>query len=150
MLDEFTYTLEFGWLDVTDVLTWLRVNKPPALHLVITGRDAPPALTAFADLVTEIPVASTTILNRLDADVDDLGALRESVERSFGPAVVEVPEGTDASTPMRSLIDGLPTDEESHARAAIVRSAAAAAPVPQARTVSTMRSTTAGCWPMPR
>jgi cob(I)alamin adenosyltransferase len=54
VLDEFTYPLKYGWLDVADVITWLRENKPPALHLVITGRDAPPALIEFADLVTEM------------------------------------------------------------------------------------------------
>ncbi len=54
LLDEFTYTLKFGWLDVATVIEWLRANKPPMLHLIITGRDAPPALVEFADLVTEM------------------------------------------------------------------------------------------------
>ncbi|NOX61826.1 MAG: cob(I)yrinic acid a,c-diamide adenosyltransferase [Chloroflexi bacterium] len=54
ILDEFTYPLSFGWLDVNEVLHWLRENKPPMLHLVITGRYAPNALIDFADLVTEM------------------------------------------------------------------------------------------------
>ncbi|MFQ5856521.1 MAG: cob(I)yrinic acid a,c-diamide adenosyltransferase [Anaerolineae bacterium] len=54
ILDEFTYPLKYGWLDTEEVVTWLRDNKPPMLHLVITGRDAPPELTDFADLVTEM------------------------------------------------------------------------------------------------
>lgn len=54
ILDEFTYPLKFGWLDAADVISWLQEHKPPMLHLVITGRDAPPALTEFADLVTEM------------------------------------------------------------------------------------------------
>jgi cob(I)alamin adenosyltransferase len=54
LLDEFTYVLHFGWLDTTEVLDWLKENKPPDLHLVITGRDAPPALIEYADLVTEM------------------------------------------------------------------------------------------------
>ncbi len=54
VLDEFTYLLHFGWLDVEAVLAWLREHKPPALHLVITGRHAPEALVAYADLVTEM------------------------------------------------------------------------------------------------
>jgi cob(I)alamin adenosyltransferase len=54
VLDEFTYLLHFGWLDVSEVTAWLREHKPPMLHLVITGRDAPPELIAFADLVTEM------------------------------------------------------------------------------------------------
>lgn len=54
LLDEFTYPLQFGWLDVADVITWLRQHRPPALHLVVTGRDAPPLLVHYADLVTEM------------------------------------------------------------------------------------------------
>ncbi len=54
LLDEFTYVLSFGWLDVNDVVAWLRDNKPPMLHLIITGRQAPQSLIDFADLVTEM------------------------------------------------------------------------------------------------
>ena len=54
ILDEFTYPLHFGWLNTGDVIGWLRENKPDRLHLVITGRHAPPALIDFADLVTEM------------------------------------------------------------------------------------------------
>jgi len=54
VLDEFTYPLHFGWLDVDEVIAWLKENKPPLMHLVITGRDAPEALIDFADLVTEM------------------------------------------------------------------------------------------------
>jgi cob(I)alamin adenosyltransferase len=39
---------------VEEVVDWLRENKPEMLHLIITGRDAPPRLVAFADLVTEM------------------------------------------------------------------------------------------------
>ncbi|MFQ5613200.1 MAG: cob(I)yrinic acid a,c-diamide adenosyltransferase [Anaerolineae bacterium] len=54
IMDEFTYLLHFGWLDVTGVIDWLRHNKPSMLHLVITGRNAPQSLIDFADLVTEM------------------------------------------------------------------------------------------------
>jgi cob(I)alamin adenosyltransferase len=54
VLDEFTYPLRYGWLDTDEVVAWLRNNKPPALHLIITGRGAPSGLTDFADLVTEM------------------------------------------------------------------------------------------------
>jgi cob(I)alamin adenosyltransferase len=53
-LDEMTYAFHYGWLDVNAVVDWLRINKPRDLHLVITGRDAPPELIEFADLVTEM------------------------------------------------------------------------------------------------
>ncbi len=54
LLDEFTYVLHFGWLDPVPVIAWLQAHKPPMLHLIITGRDAPQALIAYADLVTEM------------------------------------------------------------------------------------------------
>ena len=54
ILDEFTYTLHYGWLNTNDVIDWLKTNKPEAMHLIITGRDAPPALIEYADLVTEM------------------------------------------------------------------------------------------------
>jgi cob(I)alamin adenosyltransferase len=54
LLDEFTYVMHFGWLAADEVVAWLRANKPPMLHLIITGRDAPAALIDFADLVTEM------------------------------------------------------------------------------------------------
>ena len=54
LLDEFTYVLQFGWIEVRQVLDWLQANRPEGLHLVITGRDAPLALVEFADLVTEM------------------------------------------------------------------------------------------------
>lgn len=54
VLDEFTYLLHYGWLDCAEVLAWLAENKPPMLHVIVTGRYAPPALVDFADLVTEM------------------------------------------------------------------------------------------------
>jgi cob(I)alamin adenosyltransferase len=56
LLDEFTYPLHFGWLDTAQVIDWLRHNRPPDLHLVITGRSAPSRLMEYADLVTEMKV----------------------------------------------------------------------------------------------
>lgn len=54
ILDEFTYPLHYGWLKTEEVIAWLRANKPDMLHLIITGRYAPPALIDYADLVTEM------------------------------------------------------------------------------------------------
>jgi cob(I)alamin adenosyltransferase len=54
VLDEFTYLLHLGWLQTGQVITWLQEHKPPALHLVITGRHAPQELVEMADLVTEM------------------------------------------------------------------------------------------------
>jgi cob(I)alamin adenosyltransferase len=53
VLDEFTYPMKWGWIDVDDVIAALR-DRPGQQHVVITGRDADPRLVEFADLVTEM------------------------------------------------------------------------------------------------
>ncbi len=53
ILDEMTYCFKFNWLDLSEVLDVLR-NRPDNMHVVITGRDAPPELIEFADLVSDI------------------------------------------------------------------------------------------------
>jgi cob(I)alamin adenosyltransferase len=52
-LDEMTYPLKWGWIDVDAVVATLR-DRPGFQHVVITGRDAPPALIEAADLVSEV------------------------------------------------------------------------------------------------
>jgi cob(I)alamin adenosyltransferase len=53
LLDEFTYPLTWGWVDVDDVVATL-AGRPGTQHVVITGRDAPQQLLDAADLVTEM------------------------------------------------------------------------------------------------
>jgi cob(I)alamin adenosyltransferase len=53
VLDEFTYPMKWGWVDVDEVVEVLR-TRPGRQHVVITGRDAAPALIEAADLVTEM------------------------------------------------------------------------------------------------
>jgi cob(I)alamin adenosyltransferase len=62
VLDEFTYPMKWGWVDVDDVVTTLR-ERPGNQHVVVTGRDAHPDLVAAADLVTEM----TKIKHPMDA-----------------------------------------------------------------------------------
>ena len=53
VLDEFTYPLTWGWLDLADVVETLR-DRPGTQHVVITGRNAPPDLLAIATTVTSM------------------------------------------------------------------------------------------------
>ena len=53
ILDEFTYPVSNGTLDVTEILATLAA-RPGTQHVVITGRRAHPDLIAAADLVTEM------------------------------------------------------------------------------------------------
>ena len=53
ILDEILYAVKFQLLDAEKVLALIKI-KPPQLHLVLTGRDAPQILIDAADLVTEM------------------------------------------------------------------------------------------------
>ena len=53
VLDEFTYPIGWGWVDVHDVVQTLR-ERPGHQHVVITGRRAAPELVEAADLVVEM------------------------------------------------------------------------------------------------
>jgi cob(I)alamin adenosyltransferase len=53
VLDEFTYPMEWGWVDVDDVVSTLR-DRPGRQYVVITGRRADPALIEVADMVTDM------------------------------------------------------------------------------------------------
>jgi cob(I)alamin adenosyltransferase len=62
VLDEFTYPMKWGWVDVADVVATLDA-RPGSQHVVITGRDAAPELLEAADLVTEM----TKVKHPMDA-----------------------------------------------------------------------------------
>ena len=53
LLDEFTYPMAFGWIDVDEVVDTL-VSRPGWQYVMITGRDAPQRLIDAADLVTHM------------------------------------------------------------------------------------------------
>ncbi|MBL1277051.1 MAG: cob(I)yrinic acid a,c-diamide adenosyltransferase [Ectothiorhodospiraceae bacterium] len=53
VLDELTYPLKFGWLQLDDVLADLK-QRPDMQHVVITGRGAPDGLCDAADTVSEL------------------------------------------------------------------------------------------------
>ncbi|KGJ22171.1 cob(I)yrinic acid a,c-diamide adenosyltransferase [Paracoccus panacisoli] len=54
LLDEINIALRYDYLDVTEVTVFLRDEKPPMTHVVLTGRNAKPELLEIADLVTEM------------------------------------------------------------------------------------------------
>lgn len=53
VLDELTYLMNWGWIDADDVVATL-ANRPADVSVVVTGRDASPALIEIADTVTEM------------------------------------------------------------------------------------------------
>jgi cob(I)alamin adenosyltransferase len=53
LLDEFTYPINWGWIDIDDVVETF-ANRPGQQHIIATGRRADPKLMEVADLVTEM------------------------------------------------------------------------------------------------
>jgi len=53
VLDEFTYALKYGWLNIAPVLAALSA-RPKMQHVIITGRAAPQTLIDAADTVTDM------------------------------------------------------------------------------------------------
>ena len=54
LLDEINIALRYGYLDVDEVVAFLQQEKPEMTHVILTGRNAAPALIEAADLVTEM------------------------------------------------------------------------------------------------
>jgi cob(I)alamin adenosyltransferase len=62
VLDEFTYPLKWGWVDVHEVVDVL-ARREGRQHVIVTGRDAAPELVEAADLVME----TTKVKHPMDA-----------------------------------------------------------------------------------
>jgi cob(I)alamin adenosyltransferase len=56
LLDEINIALRYDYLDIAEVVAFLRDEKPPMTHVCLTGRNAKPELIEIADLVTEMAV----------------------------------------------------------------------------------------------
>jgi cob(I)alamin adenosyltransferase len=53
VLDEITYPMNWSWISTDEVVATLRA-RPEHVNVVLTGRDAPPALVDAADTVTDM------------------------------------------------------------------------------------------------
>lgn len=53
VLDEITYPITYGWLEVETVIEAIE-RRPPNVHVILTGRDAVAELQTLADLVTDM------------------------------------------------------------------------------------------------
>jgi len=54
LLDEINIALRYDYLDVAEVIAFLKAEKPEMTHVVMTGRNAKEELIEIADLVTEM------------------------------------------------------------------------------------------------
>jgi hypothetical protein len=96
LLDEFTYLLHFGWLETAEVLAWIAAHKPPMLHLMITGRDAPRALIEAATSSPRCGRSSTRCTPRVSvprraSSFDDERTTSPTTERHAATVPRDVP-----------------------------------------------------------
>ncbi|MGY3345769.1 MULTISPECIES: cob(I)yrinic acid a,c-diamide adenosyltransferase [unclassified Bradyrhizobium] len=54
VLDEINIALRYDYLDIGEIVDFLKTSKPPMTHVVLTGRNAKDELIEIADLVTEM------------------------------------------------------------------------------------------------
>jgi cob(I)alamin adenosyltransferase len=54
LLDELNIVLRYDYLDIAEVVDFLRTQKPRDTHVIVTGRNAKDELIEIADLVTEM------------------------------------------------------------------------------------------------
>jgi cob(I)alamin adenosyltransferase len=53
VLDEVTYAVTWGWIEESALVDAIR-SRPPHVSVIVTGRDASPAIVEIADTVTEM------------------------------------------------------------------------------------------------
>ncbi len=54
LLDEINIAIRYDYIDINEVVEFLRTEKPHMTHVVLTGRNAREELIEIADLVTEM------------------------------------------------------------------------------------------------
>jgi cob(I)alamin adenosyltransferase len=72
ILDELTLPISWGWIAVEDVVATIQ-NRATGTHVVVTGRHAPDAVIAAADLVTDMHMIKHpfhTVRLRAQAGID--------------------------------------------------------------------------------
>jgi cob(I)alamin adenosyltransferase len=54
LLDEINIAIRYDYVPVAEVVEFLKAEKPPTTHVVLTGRNAAETLIEVADIVTEM------------------------------------------------------------------------------------------------
>jgi cob(I)alamin adenosyltransferase len=69
LLDEINIALRYDYLDVNEVVEFLKTEKPPMTHVVLTGRNASEELIEAADLVTEMELVKHPFRSGIKAQI---------------------------------------------------------------------------------
>ena len=69
LLDEINIALRYDYVDIAEVVAFLKDEKPPMTHVVLTGRNAKEELIEIADLVTEMELVKHPFRSGVKAQV---------------------------------------------------------------------------------
>ena len=69
LLDEINIALRYDYIDVNDVITFLKTDKPHMTHVVMTGRNAKEEIIEIADLVTEMELIKHPFRSGIKAQI---------------------------------------------------------------------------------
>ncbi len=69
LLDEINIAIRYDYVDIAEVVTFLRDEKPAMTHVVLTGRNAHADLIEIADLVTEMELVKHPFRSGIKAQI---------------------------------------------------------------------------------
>ncbi len=69
LLDEINIAIRYDYVDIAEVVAFLRDEKPAMTHVVLTGRNAHDDLIALADLVTEMELVKHPFRSGIKAQI---------------------------------------------------------------------------------
>ncbi len=69
LLDEINIAMRYGYIDESAVIAFLKDEKPPMTHVVLTGRNASDALIESADLATEMTLLKHPFRSGIKAQI---------------------------------------------------------------------------------
>jgi len=69
LLDEINIAIRYDYVDIAEVVEFLKTEKPPMTHVVLTGRNAKPELLEIADLATEMELLKHPFRSGIKAQI---------------------------------------------------------------------------------
>jgi cob(I)alamin adenosyltransferase len=69
LLDEINIAIRYDYIDVQEVIDFLKTEKPEMTHVVLTGRNASEELIEAADLVTEMELVKHPFRSGIKAQI---------------------------------------------------------------------------------
>ncbi len=69
LLDEINIALRYDYIDIAEVVAFLKTEKPHMTHVVLTGRNAKDELIEIADLVTEMELIKHPFRSGIKAQI---------------------------------------------------------------------------------